>query len=152
MNFFNKYKGYTVLHFNKWSNTSYAIFNSIGRIIHVGFLSQIIHGLVTVKTIKADGFLEGINDFIAKDEFDEDQFNQIEFIELIKSNQLASCLSTTVLNDNSTKPIEIFTHAIYIILNKAFFGPFLIAQIFSTQGKFENFNIKMVVNQLKIWK
>ena len=37
------------IHFRKWSNTSYAVFRSIGRVIHIRFLSTIIHGLATVK-------------------------------------------------------------------------------------------------------
>ena len=38
------------IHFNKWSNTSYAIFNSIGKVVHIGFLSTIINGITTVKS------------------------------------------------------------------------------------------------------
>ena len=62
MNYLYKYTDRKVIHFNKWSNTSYAIFNSIGRIIHIGFLSQIIYGLTTVKSIISYGFLELISE------------------------------------------------------------------------------------------
>jgi len=37
--------------FKKWSNKSYAIFNSIGKVIHIGFISPIVSRLVTVKAL-----------------------------------------------------------------------------------------------------
>jgi len=59
------------IQFSRWSNTSYAIFNSIGRVVHIGFLSTIIHGLVTIKAIGIHGILELFNQLI-HDEADEE--------------------------------------------------------------------------------
>jgi len=51
MNYHDRNNAKQVIRFNKWSNTSYAVFNSIGKVILIGKLSKIISGLVSVKSI-----------------------------------------------------------------------------------------------------
>ena len=37
--------------FRRWSNKAYAVFNSIGRVVHIGFISSIVSGLKTIRTL-----------------------------------------------------------------------------------------------------
>ena len=51
MNYHHRYCAKQVIRFNRWCNTSYAVFNSIGKVVLIGKLSKIISGLVTAKSI-----------------------------------------------------------------------------------------------------
>jgi hypothetical protein len=61
-----------VLHFNKWSHKSYAIFNSIGRVVHIGFLSTILPGLITVKSLISHGQLSLLFELCGNDDLEEE--------------------------------------------------------------------------------
>ena len=47
--------------FKKWSNKSYAIFYSIGKVVHIGFISPIVFGLVTVKALANHEFFRTLD-------------------------------------------------------------------------------------------
>lgn len=45
-------KAEQVIRFRQWSNKNFAVFNSLGKVIQIGFLSKIIHGLTATQTDK----------------------------------------------------------------------------------------------------
>jgi hypothetical protein len=48
-------RGYLL--FKRWSNKSYAIFNSLAKVVHIGFIRPIVSSLVTAKAIKRQVFI-----------------------------------------------------------------------------------------------
>ena len=115
----------TILHFKRWSNKAYAIFNSIGRIVHIGFLSTIIQRLITVKSIFFHGLLNLFNDLDEKDDSEDDPIHQHK-ISNIRSVELLSILNTTLVSNriesSNVEFISVLTHK---NIFKALFGPFL---------------------------
>ena len=61
-----------VLHFSKWSHKSYAIFNSIGRVVRIGFLSTILPGLITVKSLISHGLFSLLFELYGNDDLEEE--------------------------------------------------------------------------------
>lgn len=78
----------SALHFKRWSNTSYAVFNSIGKVVHIGKLSQIIHGLVTVKSVLQHEFLKLFYSIDQNEVHDEDLLGQLEISNSLELVQL----------------------------------------------------------------
>lgn len=121
------------IHFTQWSNTSYAVFNSIGRIVHIGFLSNIIHGLRTVKALISHGFLPcrqaGLRLFelINTDEVDEDILSQLDPSVLMNFEELIVgdvCDHSTPFSGCISEDID---HIIYSIAERPFSGLFSFA-------------------------
>ena len=68
MNYHHRYRAKQVIRFNRWSNTSYAVFNSIGKVVLIGKLFKIISGLVTVKSMVSKRFAYLIEFFFGEKE------------------------------------------------------------------------------------
>lgn len=51
---FDKHIRFQGIHFSKWSNKSYAIFSTIGSVISIGNVTNIIGQLVTIKSTSDD--------------------------------------------------------------------------------------------------
>ena len=120
---FNRHINSTILHFNKWRNTSYAIFHSIGREVVIGVVSCILEKLVTVKASVAS-YLFG---FIVEKILDEEESNE-NLAQAIEDGLLEEILNSVLLNKKfqgfipaSRKRNNIY----YQFSNKACFGPFL---------------------------
>jgi len=47
---FRNYKQSIILHFKRWNNKTYSVFNSIGKVIRICSIIKIIQGIVTVKS------------------------------------------------------------------------------------------------------
>ena len=126
----NQSIGYCVslpIHFKQWSNRSYAIFNSIGRIVHIGFLATIIHGL---ETVKANG-IHGI--FMLLNTFHEDPDHEL----LLQTSDLMLVLNreeefiyATYLNSNpfSRNFDSIFAYVNNYRFQRPFLGLFFICR------------------------
>ena len=115
-----------ILHFKRWSNRSYAIFNSIGRVVHIGFLSTIIRDLVTVKSVLAYGLLNIINENFESDTCEEELLSQIELSDI----DIISGLNTVSIgNANEGSRSEFLRILFYKNICKAIFGPFFIASM-----------------------
>jgi hypothetical protein len=115
----------TILHFKRWSNNSYAIFNSIGRIVHIGFLSTIIHKLITVKSTFFHGLLNLFNDEDKKDDIQDDSINPLK-ISIIRLVELLFILNTTLVSNRiEGSNVEFISFVTYKKNFKAYFGPFL---------------------------
>ena len=125
----NNYKNHieqSTLHFKRWSNTNYAVFNSIGKVVHIGKLSQIIHGLVTVKSVLYHGFIKLFYS-IDQHEKDADGFlEQLEVCSLLESGQLP--LDFIVIpSTDSSRDLYIANNFIFInFIFEAFNGPFFL--------------------------
>ena len=123
-----------ILHFKRWSNRSYAIFNSIGRVVHIGFLSTLIRDLVTVKSVLAFGLLNTINKCVESDAYDDELLSQFE-LSYITFSEVFPILNTVSIVKEIGDSISKFIHIlVYINICKAFSGPFLFYR-FSNLGK-----------------
>ena len=123
-----------ILHFKRWSNRSYAIFNSIGRVVHIGFLSTIIRDLVTVKSVLGFGSLNKINKGIESDAYDDELLSQFELSDITFS-EVFPILNTVSVEKEIGNSISKFIHIlVYKNICKAFLGPFLFYR-FSNLGK-----------------
>ena len=97
--------------FKHWSNKSYAVFNSIGKVIHIGFILPIVSGLTTVKAvlnhdflpiagytsdsaIDEDGLLEDVPEYQSAAAFLQLIYENIIFNSEFASNSLALSLAT----------------------------------------------------------
>lgn len=89
------------LHFNRWSNKSYAIFNSIGKVVHIGFLSTIIQKLITVKSLISGGLLDAFLELIVKDEHDDDLTKKLEIVGLSVLFEDLNTTSISISGDRS---------------------------------------------------
>ncbi len=111
------------IHFTQWSNASYAVFNSIGRIVHIGFLSNIIHGLRAVKALISHGFLR-LFELINTDEVDEDILSQLDPSVLMNIEELIVgdvCDHSIPFSGCVSEDID---HIIYSITERPFSGLF----------------------------
>lgn len=112
---------FQTIHFNRWSNTSYAVFNSIGKIIHIGELIKIVHGLITSKS----SFLLSVFEDVRAVHENEDEISEDRDINL---DALLSEINVSIMNLGSlSKSFDISRfqnndHLVY--LNKAFMGLF----------------------------
>jgi len=116
------------IHFTKWSNTSYAVFNSLGRVVHIGFLSSIIHGLSTVKALISHEILmlfELIND----DKLDEDILYQLDPIDLFNIDELIASEYRNHSTPFSSKVSENIKYKYYVIIKRPFSGLFSFARL-----------------------
>lgn len=121
------------LRFNRWTNTSYAIFNSIGRVVHIGFLSKIIHGLSTVKSISIYRFneLAGQVGFILEG---EEGFNLADKIEdLVDTKRLVLAKSLFQLRPVSER--SDINYIVYNLNERPVYGPFFICRFFQAFAK-----------------
>ena len=114
--------------FRRWSNTSYAIFRSIGKVIHIGFLSKIIHGLSTVKSISIYTLKELTTQFGIILGVDEgfDLADRVEELLVIRKLEL-------VKNVFQQKPITNsldINYFSYIVHERPFYGPFFVCWVF----------------------
>ena len=84
-----------ILHFKRWSNRSYAIFNSIGRVVHIGFLSTLIRDLVTVKSVVCHGLLTIVTEITESVDNDEELLGKIEIsdVSLIYTSPIFNTVS-----------------------------------------------------------
>lgn len=118
------------LHFNRWSNKSYAIFNSIGRVVHIGFLSTIIQKLITVKSLISNGLLVVFLDILDIDEQDDDLINKLE---IVGSSVLFEDLNTTSISISSDRSDLEHINIIYKKrIKKALRGPFLFCRLYTS--------------------
>lgn len=129
MNYHDRNNAKQVIRFNRWSNTSYAVFNSIGKVILIGKLSKIISGLVTVKSIARKKLAYLIEILFTKKEELAEFFEQPAVDELF-ALEISSFLDTTSADkslDLSSKiNNDIYNQLMYI---KAFFGLFSFVEL-----------------------
>lgn len=138
----NHIKQSTLL-FKRWSNTNYAVFNSIGKVVHIGELSQIIHGLVTVKSVLLHGLLKLFYSINHNEEHDEDFLKQLEVCSLLESGQLSFGFIVNPSTDSSID-LSIANNFTFInIIIEAFNGPFLFCWISIFQGNSNFFMSKI---------
>lgn len=113
------------IHFSQWSNTSYAIFNSIGRIVHIGFLSSIIHGLITVKALISHGFLTCRQAGLMLFELiDEDALLLNDPIDLLNIDELIACEYCNLSIPFSNTVSRDINYINYNLLERPFLGLF----------------------------
>ena len=121
-----------MLHFRRLSNTSFAIFNSLGKVVHIGFLSTIIQRLITVKALIFHGLInivDGIN------EYDEESIKQLEIPDISLADLLPNLIAPSIAVRVESFNLEFVSTVVYINNIKAFFGPFLFYWILSLKRK-----------------
>ena len=114
-----------VLHFRRWSNTSFAIFNSIGRVVHIGFLSTIIQRLVTVKALIFHGLLHIDDGIIDIDECDEESINQLDISAINFADLFSNLITPSIAARVEGFNPEFTSTVVYKNIDKACLGPFL---------------------------
>lgn len=131
----NKYHSHvSKLHFNRWSNASFAIFHSIGREVIIGMVSILLEKLVTVKSRVANGFLK-----FTEGDFCEDEDLDVKFEQVIADELTHEIARAYVLNNRlqrvflSTAKSKI---SYYKNSNRAHFGPFLFAIFYKIYKSF----------------
>ena len=114
-----------VLHFSKWSHKSYAIFNSIGRVVRIGFLSTILPGIITVKSLVSHGLFSLLFELYGSDDLEEELKEFTEKLISGESDILSHLnLSTSYSEDNSDQN---YTFKIYYVnCVKTHYGSFFI--------------------------
>ena len=123
-----------ILHFKRWSNRSYAIFNSIGRVVHIGFLSTLIRDRVTVKSVLAFGLLNIIEKSVESDAYDDELLSQIELSDITFSEVFPILNTVSVEKEIGDSILEFIHILVYKNICKAFLRPFLFYR-FSYLGK-----------------
>ena len=118
------------LFFKRWSNTAYAIFNSIGKVIHIGAVSTIIFELFSVKSLLKRGDLNFLCLEEAQDDLNEEWLNKAD---INSSLQLALLIDDRALiqtSKNSCTPLIANQYVLFIYyFFKALIGPFYFVQI-----------------------
>ena len=70
MNDSSKHIGRGYLLFKRWSNQSFAVFNSLRKVVHIGFILPIVSNLITVKA-QIVRIVDEIFVYLNESEFDE---------------------------------------------------------------------------------
>jgi hypothetical protein len=117
-----------VIHFSQWSNKAYAIFNSIGKVVNIGFLSTIIQGIITVKSLISNEILGVFQEITEKDEFDDDSLNQLEITNLF--DIITALKASTIKNCVECSELEHITINYIIRTKRALSGSFLFSGIY----------------------
>lgn len=115
MNSTKNHTGNAILHFKRWSNKSYAIFNSIGKLVHIGFLSRIIQKLITVKSFFFNGLLTIIHELVEKEEDKNVFIGEVEAPFLLPTCLFNSLIPETASNRNECSVGALYS---YILINK----------------------------------
>lgn len=125
MNNLIKHIDTNIFHFRRWSNKSYAIFNSIGRVVHIGFLSTIIQRLVTVKSLVFHGLLNLFDELNEKDDSKDESIHKLE-LSNIRLVEFLSILNTaSISNRIASSNVEFISITTLKNIFKAYLGSFL---------------------------
>ena len=124
-----------VLHFRRWSNTSFAIFTSLGKVVHIGFLSTIIQRLITVKALIFHGLINIVDGINENDEYDEESIKQLEIPDISLADLLPNLIAPSIAVRVESFNLEFASTVVYINNIKASFGPFLFCWNFSLKRK-----------------
>ena len=106
-----------IIHFNRWSNQSYAAFNSIGKIIRICALTKIIHGLSTVKSGLSEKFLIFIHEIDNKCGREVGHLFHLEHGGLHSEIGFDVAISSSLFN-GSDSINNSFSRIIHIVLNR----------------------------------
>ena len=129
MNSSENHIGNNVLHFNRWSNKSYAIFNSIGKLVHIGFLSRIIQKLITVKSFFFNGLLTIIHELVEKEENKNIFIGEVEAPFLLPISLFDSLIAETISNRNECSVGTLYSYILVNKIKKAFRRSFFMLDI-----------------------
>jgi hypothetical protein len=132
MQYINQHIKASKLHFNKWRNTSFAIFCSIGREVIIGRVSMLLENLKTVKSSIPTGLNRLISDDFLANEDLEEQFEQADEL------HAESFCSVLVLSNlqRSFPASENFGLTYYKHSFQALTGPFLIPVVYMDPRSF----------------
>ena len=125
--------------FKRWSNKAFAVFNSIGKIVHIGVLSRIVHGISTVKSILLCILKELLVQIMPEDELvDKDLLKGAQEIELKRYLELV--LSTNYIKYFPGASNETYFILTYILIKRPFWGLFSCVYIFLSCRHTEQYN------------
>lgn len=112
-----------ILYFRKWSHKSYAIFNSIGRVVRISFLSTILPGLIAVKSSVLHHLHELLDVFCLDDDLKVEEIPEnLILAEFDIPPHLSLCETKTKDDFNQNCRVKYFSS----IVLRPFFGPFFI--------------------------
>jgi hypothetical protein len=123
--YFNNQNRSLNLYFHRWSNKSFAVFQSIGKELIIGVISTILDNLKTVKSALKSIIKIRIDDQMSWDDNDE-LLNESMLIDFYFLNE---CPLSLLLNETSNKSYSIAGTVIKsrkYYINKAYCWPFSI--------------------------
>ncbi len=121
MIFSNQHITRPTVRFRKWTNTPYAVFNSLKKEIHIGFVSMIIRDINTLKSMTLRPF------FKAAEEGDEEESHEKSsiFHDGVQGNLLSDELTFQTVAGTFVEDLS-NSNSISFYLLKALLGPFFI--------------------------
>jgi len=126
--YFNNQNRTLNLYFHRWSNKSFAVFQSIGKVLIIGVISTILDNLKTVKSALKSIMKIRIDDQMSWDDNDE-LLNESTLIDFYF---LYECPLSLLLNESSNESYSITGTVIQsskYYINKAYRWPFSIFKV-----------------------